>query len=49
MKTNEEIRKATDEMLTWIIKDFLPKRYYVDRSCFDNLNRHLDYLGILKE
>ena len=49
MKTNEELREAIDEMLTWIIKDFLPKRYYVDRSGFDNLNRHLDYLGIIKE
>ena len=49
MKTNEEIRKATDDMLTWMIKDALPKRYYVDRSGFDNLNRHLDYLGIIKE
>ena len=49
MKTNEEIQKATDDMLTWMIKDALPKRYYVDRSGFDNLNRHLDYLGIIKE
>lgn len=49
MKTNEGIRKATDEMLTWMIKDSLPKRYYVDRSGFDNLNRHLDYLGIIRE
>ena len=49
MKTNEEIREAADEMLTWMIKDFLPKRYHVDRSGFDNLNRHLDYLEIIKE
>ena len=49
MKTNEEIREATDDMLTWTIKDFLPKRYYVDRSGFDTLNHHLDYLGIVKE
>ena len=49
MKTNEEIREATDDMLTWMIKDFLPKRYYVDRSGFDTLNHHLDYLGIVKE
>ncbi len=49
MKTNEEIREATDDMLTWMIKDFLPKRYYVDRSSFDNLNHHLDYLGIVNE
>jgi hypothetical protein len=49
MKSNEDIQKATDDMLTWMIKDFLPKRYYVDRSSFDNLNRYLDYLGILKE
>lgn len=49
MKTNEEIREAADEMLTWMIKDHLPKRYYVDRSGFDNLNCHLDYLGIIKE
>ena len=49
MTDNEEIQGAADEMLTWIIKDFLPKRYYVDRSVFDNLNRHLDYLGIIRE
>lgn len=49
MKTNEEIREAADEMLTGMIKDFLPKRYYVDRAGFDNLNRYLDYLGIIKE
>ena len=49
MKTNEEIRKAVGEMLTWMVKDFLPKRYLVDRSGFDNLNRHLDYQGIMKE
>ena len=49
MKTNEEIREATDDMLTWMIKDHLPKQYHVDRSGFDNLNRHLDYLEIIKE
>ena len=48
MKTNEEIRMATEEMLTWVIRDFLPKRYYVDRSCFDTLNSHMDYLEIMK-
>lgn len=49
MKTNEEIRKAVGEMLAWMVKDFLPKRYLVDKSGFDNLNRYLDYQGIMKE
>jgi len=48
MKTNDEIQSAADEMLTGIIKDFFPKRYFVDRSCFDNLNQHLDYLSIVE-
>ena len=47
MKTNEEIRAAAAEMLTWVVKDFFPARCCADRSCFDALNPHLDYLAII--
>lgn len=49
MKTNREIQCATAEMLTWVVRNYVPKRFYADRDSFDTLNTHLDYLGIMKE
>ena len=47
LKTNEEIREAAAEMLAWVITDFFPARCCTERSCFDMLNPHLDYLSII--
>ncbi|MBR2869688.1 MAG: hypothetical protein IKB88_11590 [Clostridia bacterium] len=46
--SNSEIQTKIFEMLDWIIKDLIPKRYYVDRATFDAVNMHVDYLGIIK-
>lgn len=48
MKTNEEICLAISKMLDQIISVHIPSRFYVDRVSFDNVNRHLDYLGIIR-
>lgn len=45
---NSEIQIKTSEMLDWVIKDLIPKRYYVDRAAFDAVNMHVDYLSIIK-
>ena len=46
--SNSEIQIKISEMLNWIIKDIIPNRYYVDRTAFDAVYEHVDYLGIIK-
>lgn len=52
LKTNEEICNEVSEMLDWIAKDHIKayyKHFYIDRSAFDALNEHIDYMSIIKE
>lgn len=37
------------DMLDSIIKEQVPKKYYVDRQAFDNINSEIDYLKIINE
>ena len=46
---NNDINKQIKEMLNWVIKDFVPKKYYVNREFFDILSGHVDYISIIKE
>ena len=49
MKTNEELRGAAAELLERVIKDHLYGRFYADKTAFDAVNTHIDYLGLLQE
>lgn len=48
-KTNAEICHSIDEMLTDIVKEYIPKRFVVDRQAFDVLNQRVDYMALLQE
>ncbi len=45
--SNYDIQYEIADMLNSIIKEQVPKKYYVDRQAFDNVNRKIDYLGII--
>lgn len=49
MKTNAEICHSINEMLTDIVKEYIPKRFAVDRQAFDVLNTRVDYIALLQE
>lgn len=49
MKTNFEIQQQLADMLHGVIRDHIPKRYYVDTSVFDATYQHIDYLSIIWE
>lgn len=49
MKTNDEIRQRTSEMLHGIINELIPKRYCVDTRTFDAINPHLDFLSLMQK
>ena len=40
---NRDIQKRTAEMLNGVINDHIPKRYFVDKEAFENLNGMIDY------
>lgn len=46
---NEDIQYELADMLDSIIKEQVPKKYYVDRQAFDNINSKIDYLKIINE
>lgn len=46
---NEDIQYEIADMLDSIIKEQVPKKYYVDRQAFDNINSKIDYLKIINE
>ena len=46
---NEDIQYEIADMLDSIIKEQVPKKYYVDRQAFDNVNSKIDYLKIINE
>ena len=48
LKTNEDISTAISNMLDLVIVAHIPSRFHVDRSAFDTLNKHLDYLNIIQ-
>lgn len=48
-KTNDIIQQRLVEMLHEVIKQHVPKRYYVDTSTFDSTYRHIDYMSIIRE
>lgn len=45
---NKDIQTRTSQMLNDVIKVHIPKRYYVDKSVFDNINEHVDYRAIME-
>lgn len=47
--SNHDIQCEIVNMLNSIIKEQVPKKYYVDRQAFDNINRKIDYLKIINE
>ena len=47
--SNQDIQHDIADMLNSIIKEQVPKKYYVDRQAFDNINSKIDYLGIINE
>jgi hypothetical protein len=47
--TNSDIANAILEMLNWIIKEHVPKRFYVDRRSFDSIYNYVDYNEILSK
>ena len=49
METNEEMQTVAIELLERVIKDHLHGRFYADKTAFDAVNAHLDYLGLLEE
>mgnify|MGYP003450848506 FL=1 len=46
---SEDIQYEIADMLDSIIKEQVPKKYYVDREAFDNINSKIDYLKIINE
>ncbi|MBO4987715.1 MAG: hypothetical protein J6C63_02570 [Lachnospiraceae bacterium] len=47
--SSQDIQQEIENMLNSIIKEHVPKRYYVDRQAFDNINSKIDYLKIINE
>ena len=46
---NGDIQKRTAEMLNEVIKTHIPKRYFVDKECFETLNGMVDYRTIVED
>lgn len=47
--SSQDIQHEIADMLNSIIKEQVPKKYYVDRQAFDNINSKIDYLKIINE
>lgn len=47
--SSQDIQHEIMDMLNSIIKEHVPKNYYVDRQAFDNINSKIDYLEIIYE
>lgn len=47
--SSQDIQHEIMDMLNSIIKEHVPKKYYVDRQAFDNINNSIDYLEIINE
>ena len=47
--SSKDIQHEIMDMLNSIIKEHVPKKYYVDRQAFDNINSKIDYLEIISE
>lgn len=45
---NQEIQQELENMLCVVIKEHVPKKYYVDRRAFDNIKSNIDYRKIIK-
>lgn len=45
---NKDIQTRTSQMLNDVIKVHIPKRHYVDKSVFDNINEYIDYRAIME-
>lgn len=46
---NQDVQCEIRDMLNSVIKEHIPKKYFVDRQAFDNINDNIDYLKIFKE
>ena len=44
--SNSDIQAQLSDMLNFIVKDHIPKHYYVDRRAFDAVSPYTDYKGI---
>lgn len=47
--SSQDIQCEIADMLNSIIKEQVPKKYYVDRQAFDNINSKIDYLKVINE
>lgn len=46
---NQDVQEEIHNMFNSIVKIHVPKRFYVDREAFDNLNSNIDYLKIINK
>ena len=46
--SNIEIQGKISQLLTAVISEDVPKRYYVDTEVFYNIHKHLDYKALMK-
>lgn len=44
---NSKIIALTKEMLESVVKQFIDKKYYVDKTVFNNLIENVDFKGIM--
>lgn len=47
--TSADIQREISKKLDWIIQDYIPNKYYVNREGFDTINAYIDYKGIYEE
>lgn len=46
---NQKVQSEIKDMLNSVIEEHIPRKYYVDRQAFDNVNDNIDYLKVFKE
>jgi hypothetical protein len=47
--STQDVQYEIKDMLNSVIKEHVPKKYYVDSQAFDNINDNIDYLKIFNK